>query len=96
MSVGGTSPNQHEATQPQQSYSNDIIWNTASQLPPHDVIVENMFPPNVSIMKVKVIIGLTIDRSSSINISTPTLAVLINTSTWGRLIGGVKYPARWR
>lgn len=64
MSVGRASLNQQEATQqPQQSYSNDVFWNTNTQLPPDDALLDSMFPPNVSDTEGEVNVALTIHTS---------------------------------
>ena len=60
MSVGRASSNQQEATQqPQQPYSNDVFWNTTTQLPPDDALLDSMFQPNVSDTDGEVYIALT-------------------------------------
>ena len=61
MSIERASPDQQGASQPQQPYFNDIVWDMASQLLPDDVMVEGTLLPNVSDAKGNVNVSLTID-----------------------------------
>lgn len=62
MSVGRASSSQQEETQEtQKPYSNDMVWDTATQLPPDDALLDGMFPPNVSNTEGEVNVALTIN-----------------------------------
>jgi hypothetical protein len=48
-----------EETQPNLPYVDSMVWNTNDQLPPSDVVVEGMLPPDVSSIASETNIGLT-------------------------------------
>ena len=49
MPIGGIPPHHDgEATQPNLPYVDSMVWNTNSQLPPGDDVIEGMFLPDVS------------------------------------------------
>jgi hypothetical protein len=48
-----------EETQPNLPYVDSMVWNTNNQLPPSDVVVEGMLPPDVSSIASETNIGLT-------------------------------------